>query len=486
VAWADRLPLSRLAPAGPAILLGIGLAAPLLVLHLNRTVAFERLPSTEAGVWDALPAAYLPFPMARAELPTNWGSHHIERMGHFYYFGGLLALLFTVQAVAFWILWPDRSAWARNWWIPCAMLIFLLVLGDPALLWQTASKLPMSRFFLRYTIRFYPVLVFLGSLSGGMVLTRFLNGGARFSMGSTPSGTRLSSSQRIAETLVALVGFGLIVNHLAMCRPSFYSYGFRPYPPLPPEFNGMMADRLRHRLAWWAQARSPSPDYYLSLVHNLPSYYQIPCIFGYDPIVEGQPNVRAMWEKLRDNPKGACRAYGLVWHLISYRDKAILSPNPRIRPLEVHMPHAEAFRGLAKEDLQRVADVKGTTLFRMNSVDPLAFVVGRSDQPLGLHLHCGGADVDVRGVAAGEAVTLNFLWYPDLRLHLDGEPLDVEKDEWLRVRTVLPRPGTVLTMRFVPAWPKALSIGTFLSIVAVGWLLFLESRRRRNGTMTGV
>ena len=46
---------------------------------------------------------------------------------------------------------------------------------------------------------------------------------------------------------------------------------------------------------------TPYRDYYASLPLNLPHYYQVPSVFGYDPIVEGQPRVFLISGYLEDS-----------------------------------------------------------------------------------------------------------------------------------------------------------------------------------------
>src|SRR5262249_4970859 len=132
IALAERMPLSRIAPLAPALLLGIGVATPLLLHHLQMTGGHERFAPAENGVYDELHGALLPYPIARPGFPTPWGSFHTEKLGHFYFFGGLFAALFALQAVAFWICFPDRQAWSRAWWVPCGIFALLMVLGEPA------------------------------------------------------------------------------------------------------------------------------------------------------------------------------------------------------------------------------------------------------------------------------------------------------------------------------------------------------------------
>ena len=52
-------------------------------------------------------------------------------------------------------------------------------------------------------------------------------------------------------------------------------------------------------------------------------------------------------------------------------------------------------RQLVKVKLTPVAEFHGTALKELEGVDPLAFVVGRAERPLALHLHGRGAEIDV-------------------------------------------------------------------------------------------
>jgi hypothetical protein len=472
VAVAERISLRRLAAAVPAIMLGIGLSLPLLLHHLQMTGGgIERFVPVENGCYDELAAAVLPYPLVEAGLPTNWGSLHVEQMGHFYFFGGLFALLFALQAVAFWVVFPERSAWGRSWWVPCGIFALLMVLGEPAFLWKGIAALPMSKFFLRYSFRFYPWLAFCAILSGGLVLDRAL---------------AMLRYRRTWELLVGGAMLCVLAFHLAMCRPSFYSYGFRPFPELPTEFETtfhpygdkeLVSDKNSRRMASWHQVRSPSADFYAAMPFNLPHYYQVPSIMGYDPVTEGQPRVTKMYERLQKEPAAACKAYGVGWHLFSYSDTPTMSPNKRFRMLENAILFEPAYRELLKVEMATISEQHGTTLKELPGVDPLAFVTGRPEQALPMRLHCRGADVDVAGLAAGSPVTINFLWYPQMTLALDGKPLSVDKDDWQRITTTLPRAGSTLSLRCDPPWGKTCGIGAAVCLTALllAWVLSRKS-----------
>jgi hypothetical protein len=471
VAYADRIPLRRLAAVVPALLLAVGLSAPLLLHHLQMTGGHERFVPAENGVYDELQAAVLPYPLAGAELPTHWGSTDVDKMGHFYFFGGLFALLFALQACCFWVYWPERRAWARCWWVPCGIFALLMILGEPAYLWRGVSSLPMARFFLRYTFRFYPCFAFCAVLAGGLILENVL---------------ATLQRRRPWELLVGSVSLAVLAYHLAMCQPSFYSYGFRPFPELPSAFESIfhpysdkhfIGPKNSRRIASWGQFRSVSPDYYLSLTLNLPHYYQVPSIFGYDPVVEGQPQMAEVLRRLQENPAAACKAYGVGWHLFSYPASPVLSPNRRMWTLERFMHLDRVYHRLLKAQHIPLAEFHGTTVMEVPGVDPLAFVTGRPEQPLPLQLQCRGVDVDVSGLEAGTPVTVNFLWYPQMECTLDGNVMALDKDGWQRITATLSQTGSTLSVRFRPSWHKTCAAGAGICGAALT-LAWLALRRR--------
>jgi hypothetical protein len=370
--------------------------------------------------------------------------------------------------VCFWVFCPDRKAWARSWWVACGIFALLIVLGDPAYLWNGLAALPMSKFFLRYSFRFYPWLAFFAILSGGVILERVL---------------AMVRQRRWCEPVLGGAMLCVLAHHVAMCELSFYSYGFRPYPALPGEFEATFhpgGDPSRGtaghsgRLASWSQLRSPAPDFYASLPLNLPHYYRVPSIFGYDPVIEGQPRVAAVYRWLEADPVATCTAYGVGWHLFSYSDTPVLSPNKRFYGVERSVPFEPAYRRLLKENLALLAQAGGTSLKELKGVDPLAFAGERAEHALPLQLHCRGADIDVRGLPAGTPVTINFLRYPQMAILLDGVSLSVGEDEWQRIKTTLPQAGSTLSLRYQPPWHETCGAGAILCLAALilAWGIF--------------
>src|SRR5262249_21918077 len=240
------------------------------------------------------------------------------------------------------------------------------------------AELPLSKFYLRYTIRFYPPLAFCAILAGGLMLERML---------------AIMPRRWTCELLFGGFLLGTLTYHVAMCQPSFYNYGIRPYPELPREFEEVFhphADKQlvdvknSRRIASWAPLRSPSPDFHASLPLNLPHYYQVPSIFGYDPVVEGQPRIAEVYRRLANEPAAAYKAYGVGWHLFRHVEH---SPNKASWRMEKTVQTEAAYLSLPKADLQIVAEFHGTELCELPGVDALAFADARPDQPLPMRLH---------------------------------------------------------------------------------------------------
>jgi hypothetical protein len=336
----------------------------------------------------------------------------------------------------------------------------------------------MSKFFLRYSFRFYPWVAFFAILSGGLILERSL---------------AIVRGRRWCDLVLGGAMLGVLAHHLAMCDLSFYTYGFQPYPPLPAEFEtvfhpeaGSSQVGAAHpgRVASWSQLRSPAPDFYTSLPLNLPHYYQVPSILGYDPVIEGQPRVAAVYRRLETDPVAACKAYGVGWHLFSFSDTPVLSPNKRFYGVERAVPFEPAYRQLVKTPMNLLAGVGATSLKELAGVAPLAFTGEQPDRALPLQLHCRGADIDVRGLPAGTPVTANFLAYTYMALFLDGQPVSIAEDEWQRVTTTLPQVGSTLSLRYQPPWDRTCAAGALLCVAAVviGWCTLRRSGQR--GTIT--
>ncbi len=490
--WMGRIPIARGLQLIPAGLLGLALAAPLVWVQAALAADMTHGGGYGCGIAGGLAAMLLPYPLARAGHPNGWGSTELAYMGHLYYFGTLLLLLFTAQVLVWFTARPRRAVWAEQVWTMAGCVAFLLALGPVGGLWPLLGKLPVFGSINNHPFRLLPFFVLFAVLSGGLFLERLL---------------RLAAHRRAWEIGLGVVLGGLLVYHVTMARASFYAYGFRPYPKLPGELASLLTgekgispisgrgregaphelDRpgfgWPQRLAAWAPNRSIVPSYALALPHNLPAVYRLPALGGYDPVVENKPPFEFAEERMRQEPTAAARAYGVRW-LLEHRTcrQPVFSPNPNLRELEESARLDEAFSRIDLVQVHRLAGVADLTVGEVGRVAPLAFTHGAGGEGRGargegrrttddgrrtrgegrgargegrslpLRLHGGGIDVDLYGLAPAGPVTVNFLWYPEMTAAVDGRPVACRRDEWGRIVADVPAGARGLAVRYRPDW----------------------------------
>ncbi|MGA2619335.1 MAG: hypothetical protein ABSF26_17135 [Thermoguttaceae bacterium] len=480
-----RIPPRRGLQLIPAVLMGLALAAPLVWVQAALAADMTHSGGYGCGIADGLAAMLLPYPLARAGHPNGWGSTELAYMGHLYYFGTLLLLLFVAQVLVWFTARPRRAVWAEQVWTVAACVAFLLALGPAGGLWLVLGKLPVFGSINNHPFRLLPFFVLFAVLSGGLFLERLL---------------RLAARRRAWEIGLGVVLGGLLVYHVVMARASFYAYGFRPYPNLPAELAAMLTGEEAgekgmspisgsgpagasrqlerwgyaspQRLAAWAPNRSIVPSYALALPHNLPAVYRLPAFGGYDPVVENKPPFQFAEERMRQEPAAAARAYGVRW-LLEHRTgrEPVFSPNPNLREMEQSVRLDGAFRRIDLVHVHRLAGLDDLTVGEVGGVAPLAFANGVRGEGRGtrdecrslpLRLHGGGIDVDLRGLAAAGAVTVNFLWYPEMTAAVDGRPVLCRRDEWQRIVADVPAGARELAVRYRPDWARGIVAGGLL------------------------
>jgi hypothetical protein len=208
-----------------------------------------------------------------------------------------------------------------------------------------------------------------------------------------------------------------------MARTAFYNYGFKPYPPLPASMAPLRSGRILVR----APERDPSPQYALSLAHNLPTRYSISSAEGYDPFMKASVENVAVAEPLKRAPN----LYGVRW-IITY-------------------------------------DASGTHVTEIAGAAPLAFSADHPAQALPAVLSQRGVDVDTRGA---RRVVLNYLARPGIVIEGASH---TATDEWGRVvADVLPGRKTI-ALRYDGHWRVAL----ILSLIALIAALVVASYARK-------
>jgi hypothetical protein len=457
-----EVPLRRAYHALPALLVGVGLALPIALpqVHAAETMG----PRGGVGAGLPFPDAWLcmiaPYPLGQAEHPNHWGTFDREYMGQLYFFGTLLGVLFFANALALFTSRFRWSQWRGQIWLFAALFTLLLMAGDAGWLWALLRRLPITSRITSHPFRLLPFFVLFASLAGGLVLERML---------------RLSTRRGTWELILGVAVGGLLLYHVALARPSFYTYAFQPGAPLPAEMNSILepTNAPTGRLMAWSPLRSTHPASAIALSNALPSVYGIPAFHGYDPVVENTFPFTAAAAGFRATPLEAARAYGIRWHLTVRELGPVRSVTPDVYLMEEKPPFEEAYDVLKPLKLPAVYESGPVLLTELDGVDPLAFAEGHPDQPLPLRMNAAGLDVEV-GAAGGEATIVNFLWRPEMQATVDGAPIPCNHDEWLRMRVEVPLGGKKLELRYAPDWSRGLLYGGAAVLLGVGLKLLLR------------
>ena len=470
VLW-QEIPWLRALWSLPALAWAAALAAPLLWCQMSFARDMVRPPSYGRGILPGLAALFLPAPLLHRPHPNFWGSTDLQYMSEFYYFGTVLAVTFVLGLVA-WL----TSRWRRDWgqqrlWFFLAVVAFLLALGEQGGLWQILSHLPFLSLVNNNPFRALPFMVFFVALAGGAVLDRLLG----------PLAPR-----RWAPLAVGLLGCALLLYHASIARPAFYSYGFRPYPALPTPLAKALdaGSPPEGRLIPIAPNRSILPGYGLSMMHGLPAVYGLFSFSGYDPLVQSLPPYRLAFGRLRQDTPAALKAYGIRYLVLN--EAAVhprFSPNPFERGMEGIVPLRPVLSYLPKLEVASHTIAPPDEIWTLKGADPLAFPTGDPGRSLPISFPGRGINVVLQGVGPGP-VTVNFLWYRQMRATADGQPVACHPDQWGRIQVELAKPALNLAIRFDPGWLKGLLNGGLLALL--GLLLTAWFNRRLRESSGGV
>lgn len=470
-AW-NEIPFRRLIWTVPSFLFGFALALPLLWTQFAATRDMARAAGYGNGVLRGIPSFFLPYPL-KALHPNLWGSTDLPNMGHFYYFGTLFMVLWVAALVALLSGRPRRAAWSSGGWTVLGAAAFWMTIGVQGGLWNLFSFVPVLRQINNHPFRLLPFFVLFAVLAGGETLERLL---AR------------AHGRRLWGGVVAAFALGLLAYHVAMARPAFYSYGFKPYPPLPTEMNRMLPqgeEIPQGRILPIAPPRSMAPDYPFSLSLSLPLVYGILSFDGYDPLTESRPPMRAAWTLLARDPAAALKAYGVRWIIVHRTARVpIYSGNPVLRGMESTPRSGALLNQLLALGAERVLNRPELEVWTLKDSDPMAFPAGHPERALPVSFLGTGIAVNLAALPEGGIVVANFLWYPNVRAMADGREVRCGSDRWGRTAAQAP-PGTRhLEIHFGARWNRGLvnaGLVLLLSLLVATWLAHGKGRRPKPG-----
>ena len=445
----------------PALLIGIGIAAPLLVLQAGQTAHVDRIGGLGGNLDGA--GAHMLLPVGRFVAdPEDPAAVYKSNRAELYYGG-------TVFTVAAWAgiaalfglligcrLQPARLLIGRNVWLICAAVALLLGLGAAGLLWDFMAKLPM---FAKFNVpkKFLAYTNLFSILGGGLVLERLL------------AGTR-----RRIDVWIAAAACAFLMFHLYMSDDSFCTFGAPPYPPVSAEIRTRVIDPNAGRFHVIAPVRSKKPSFARSMALNFATVAGGYAFLGYDPLVECTPSNVFADGKLNDDPVGAARAYGVHWLLVSPLTyvEPTWSPDWVLKQIN---PRGLRSVALFRDGADSVLNTPDGVLYHLREASPMAFRAAAPEQPLPVAFDSTGVRVDVSSIPAGEKVVVNILWRP----WLTAQDIALRADAWKRVELTLPRTMKTLRIQFSPPWQGAAAAGivTLLLGILSGFAVPVAQRR---------
>jgi len=463
-AWKE-IPFRRLLWTVPAFLFGFALALPLLWTQFAATRDMARASGYGNGVIWGIPSFFVPYPL-KALHPNLWGSTDLPFMGHFYYFGTLFMVLWLTALLALFTARPKRSAWAGATWVVLGGAALWMALGNQGGLWKLFSFVPVLKQINNHPFRLLPFFVLFAVLAGGQTLEHLL---AR------------TRRRRLWGGVVAALTLGLLAYHVAMVRPAFYSYGFEPYPALPPEMaqllkeGGQSGEIPAGRILPIAPARSIAPDFPLSLNLSLPLVYGVASFDGYDPITESRPPARRASALIEKSPKAALKAFGVRWLVIHRTARSpVFSSNPMLRGMEGIPRWGGLLKQLSSLDARCAFQGPKVEVWDLNEPDPMAFALSGAKRALPIALFGEGVRIKLESLPQGGLVVANYFWYPSVQAFANGKEVRCGRDGWGRVVVDVPAGSRDLEVYLGARWGRGLAnagLVLLLSLLLAAWLV---------------
>jgi hypothetical protein len=429
-----------------AHLLGIGIAAPLLVPQALAT--YRGLRQAEAGgIWGGLKGLFIPDSLSASPHPLDWGKGY--PIGEMYYSGTLFMVLAVVLLLALLVFRWRKAVVGANAWFLCALLALVLALGNRGVLWTVLSYLPgLDRF--RHPFKFLGYLVMFASLGGAVVLERLLR-----------------SRPRLARFELAAVGvvWVLLAYHCTLCTAAFYNYNFKPFPSPDP---GILArlkpngDRSYPRVlpvlplgGGYVGAFSEMPaatrdphtiDSFMNQWATLQGTFSLS---GYDGLVYKSPAVQRMFRGFRENWRQM-----LFEHGVNY----ILQYDP---------PGEEFARARIAWPGSALVYESGTVFLNELPARPMAFATAAPERALPVKFDAAGATIDVSEAPRGSPVVLNMIWRNEIKARAGGVLVPSRADNWDRILVSVPPGSSQVRIAFQPPWELGFLVGGLLCACGV-------------------
>lgn len=460
--WSGLIDIGKILCAAAASLLGTALSCPLLIPEFLQTKHAERLmPPSWGQVLSQWGAFLVPGPWIHAYKPADSLDAAWKTGGLILYSGTTFTLLAIPLLLCFIFYRFPREDMGKNVWLFCGVVALLGAMGEGGIIWPIMLRLPLLGKF-RVPFKFLGFFNVFVALVGAVLLERLL-GSIRWS--------------RLIEIGVAVATGALLTVSSMMFLPSFYIYGFKPYPDATAIMNRVPQARAgMQRVMSFSFDRSPTPKYWEGMPHNLPTVYQIPSIFGYDPLVQWSPYFLNVETRFKQDRIRSLKEYGVGYLMVPNFD------NPMIRDyqLKIHYETASWVQStelpeLLKQDKELFHDDE-ISIWTLSGSRPLAFSNAMPSVSIPLNVTANGFAMHTSSLPHGGLVTANFLWYPEMRATADGGPVLITTDSWQRMVINVPDGTKQVSVRYIPEWREGVAVGLILALV--GFILGCSATRQ--------
>lgn len=445
-----EIPLKRILLAAGMLIVGLGVAAPLIYVFITFAGSLNRGREGVGITWDNWTSMLLPWPLVKSGRLSPDMDDGTYYLGTFYYSGTLLTIVCALLAVCMCLTLRPRRTFGRNPMVVCAVIALLLCFGDRGYVWRMFAHLPLLHNF-RYPERAFGVYNLAMLLAGAVGLSRLMSGS--------------SGNRRIMGALsVTSCAAMLYLCHLPPDALTIFKG--RPFPTIPADLRSELTSPDPDRPQRVATAMpmdyvpflSFEPDYPLGLEQNFASVYELYAFHGYSPMWWWHPLVE---QKVKDRI-GRHRSVYLGWVNAAKAEAVGREELCRAYGIRKVILYREFVPGLKSVYPDFEKHFQSASVRTVEGVAPMAFPAGHPETALPVKFSSKGVRVDVSaGPGTGEHV-INILAWPDFRVLADGTSLSYSSDEWGRMRVQIP-PGTkVIDALYTPPWGTGLLIGIVL------------------------
>ena len=466
--YGGKIPRARLLWLLPAFLVGLAIAAPLLLAQSAEVAQLERSADFKQGTLPGLLALLLPAPLVDAWHPgiqpgveNLWP--HLYHFAPLYFCGPVFLGLGLIALASLLVLRWGRRLVGANAWLLCGGLALWLSFGEDGGLASILAHLPVFNKFQHWW-KFLPFVALFFALGGGLLVERWLQS---------------TKNVKAERTLVLLIPL-LLAYNAWVSRPVM-SLADKPYPALPVELKSLFFnpnERLQRGLTV-APWKRDHEGFVFSMAQNFATVYELPMLMGYDPLVEASPLNQALERRYLPSrsltrasqsfqsamPADAIetlRRYGVRW--ISVTD-GVQRGGKGSGKLEL----LQALSGHVTLRHTRL----GLQVYELAESDPLAFPESNPAQGLPIVLDAAGGRVSLGGTVSGPVI-VNWLARERLHAFVDGKPVSLERDTLDRIRVEVPSGARTLLIRYEPDWGKGLALAGGLFALAA--IVFLRLR----------